>query len=323
MPPGVDVDLVLVDYSPNLDPGAEILNPRAEHMVYERLVRRLLTWKGRPAVLLVQMLWPYNVGWMGDRKIEFIHTTEDAMGVLAQYYGMPTISMRNALWLKQRQAEPGFGLEMRMADQWHLNELGHLYLADMLAWLVKHGLEQLCMRALTSSSSRPDRTELLPTPALPTSLLEPSSAPEGPSATSSKYKMCLMASGLEPYVGSRDQAWNYHSDDRHHRKFGYISTTNGSQLQLSIPNPASSSAPLVVFLSFLRSYDDMARADVVCSGGCSCVQTSLQGSWKIHASVTQLQPIEITKFNLGANCTIGLLHRGGGGGPPPSSSCRG
>lgn len=98
------------------------------------------------------------------------------------------------------------------ADQWHLNELGHLYLADMLAWLVKHGLEQLCMRALTSSSSRPDRTELLPTPALPTSLLEPSSAPEGPSATSSKYKMCLMASGLEPYVGSRDQAWNYHSD---------------------------------------------------------------------------------------------------------------
>ncbi|MEW5317883.1 MAG: hypothetical protein WDW38_009147 [Sanguina aurantia] len=213
------------------------------------------------------------------------------------------------------------------------------------------------MRALTSSSSRPDRTELLPTPAFPTSLLEPSSAPEGPSATSSKYKMCLMASGLEPYVGSRDQAWNYHSDVtaaaaasqqqqqqqqqqaaqqqqqqqqqqqhmslrtshkylhdfsyRHHRKFGYISTTNGSQLQLSIPNPASSSAPLVVFLSFLRSYDDMARADVVCSGGCSCVQTSLQGSWKIHASVTQLQPIEITKFNLGANCTIGLLHRGG------------
>lgn len=99
--------------------------------------------------------------------------------------------------------------------------------------------------------------------------------------------------------------------DRHHRKFGYISTTNGSQLQLSIPNPASSSAPLVVFLSFLRSYDDMARADVVCSSGCSCVQTSLQGSWKIHASVTQLQPIEITKFDLGANCTIGILHRGG------------
>lgn len=38
----------------------------------------------------------------------------DAMGVLAQYYGLPTISMRNALWLKQRNAEPGFGLEMRM-----------------------------------------------------------------------------------------------------------------------------------------------------------------------------------------------------------------
>lgn len=38
----------------------------------------------------------------------------DAMGVLAQYYGLPTISMRNALWLKQRDAEPGFGLEMRM-----------------------------------------------------------------------------------------------------------------------------------------------------------------------------------------------------------------
>lgn len=32
--------------------------------MYERLIRRLLTWEGAPAVVLVQMLWPRNVHWM-------------------------------------------------------------------------------------------------------------------------------------------------------------------------------------------------------------------------------------------------------------------
>lgn len=99
--------------------------------------------------------------------------------------------------------------------------------------------------------------------------------------------------------------------DRHNRKFGYISRTNGSQIQLVFPHPESSTAPLVAYLSYLKSYDDMAEADVTCTVGCTCEHTLLQGSWKTHASVTQLHPVELLNFEPGSRCTMQIVHRGG------------
>ncbi|MEW5309675.1 MAG: hypothetical protein WDW38_001544 [Sanguina aurantia] len=274
MPPDEEVDLVLVDFSPNLEADAQLLQATPVYMMYERLIRRLLTWKGAPAVVLVQMLWPRNVHWMGNRTIDFVQTTEDAVGVLAQYYGIPTVSMRNALWLKQRNAEPGFGQEMRMVS----------------AELNSH--QELC-----------DDYFDFPTAPLRPSLLEPDNH-EIMSLKDGKYKLCAIGPGLMPFVALQDQAWEYNSDDRHNRKFGYIGRTNGSKLHLVIPHPATGTAPLVAFISYLKSYDNMGEAHITCILGCSCKYTKLQGSWSTQASVSHLKPVELSNFEVGSSCTM-------------------
>lgn len=101
-------------------------------------------------------------------------------------------------------------------DTWHMSELGHTYLTDMLMWLVKSGLEQLCIRTLTSgASSGPTGTAAaFPVRPLRPSLLEPEGEAEVLGVAERKYKLCALASGMEPYVTRQDKGWEYNSDGR-------------------------------------------------------------------------------------------------------------
>lgn len=101
------------------------------------------------------------------------------------------------------------------------------------------------------------------------------------------------------------------NSDRHNRKFGYIGRTNGSKLNLVIPHPPTGTAPLVAFISYLKSYDNMGEAHITCIQGCSCKYTKLQGSWTTQASVSHLKPIELSIFEVGSSCTMQIQHMGG------------
>lgn len=102
-----------------------------------------------------------------------------------------------------------------------------------------------------------------------------------------------------------------HCSDRHNRKFGYICKTRGSQLHISFAHSSNSSMDLVVYLSYLKSYDDMGDAHVSCIQGCSCRYTQLHGAWTTHASVTKLEAIELSELEEGSNCTMQVVHKGG------------
>ena len=52
---------------------------------------------GNPVVVNVGMLLPERFRNMRDRFFNY-GTSEEGMHVIAQYYAMPFISMRNALW---------------------------------------------------------------------------------------------------------------------------------------------------------------------------------------------------------------------------------
>lgn len=97
-----------------------------------------------------------------------------------------------------------------MQDTWHLSELGHTYLTDILLWLVKTGLEQLCIRPVFANAPQGSVAHLRP------SLLEPARAglSDNSNATESKYKLCAITSGLEPYVVLLDKSWEYNSDGK-------------------------------------------------------------------------------------------------------------
>lgn len=67
--------------------------------VYERLLRKLLHRRSKPAVVLIQLM-PKGMGFgPGNReKVPFHGTLEDIYGAQAQYYDLPWISFRNAMW---------------------------------------------------------------------------------------------------------------------------------------------------------------------------------------------------------------------------------
>jgi hypothetical protein len=67
--------------------------------VYERLLRKLLQHKNQPAVVLMQLMPKGMAFGQGNReKVPFMGTLEDIYGAQAQYYDLPWVSWRNAMW---------------------------------------------------------------------------------------------------------------------------------------------------------------------------------------------------------------------------------
>ena len=58
----------------------------------------------------------------------FLNSAEDQLGVFAQYYGLPQLSLRDVVWHETEAATPGFALDDIMLPNGgniHPNERGH------------------------------------------------------------------------------------------------------------------------------------------------------------------------------------------------------
>jgi hypothetical protein len=67
--------------------------------VYERLLRKILQKKNAPAVVLVQLMPKGMAFGPGNaEKVPFSSTLEDIYGSQAQFYDLPWLSFRNAMW---------------------------------------------------------------------------------------------------------------------------------------------------------------------------------------------------------------------------------
>ncbi|KAK3267498.1 hypothetical protein CYMTET_22694 [Cymbomonas tetramitiformis] len=113
-----DVDLVIVEYAVNqMLPGVNIAKAMPV-MQYERMIRKLLAFESRPAVILLQ-----TFGWSrGFNRIasntwsSFFETPEDHFAVVAKYYGLPSLSLRDAIFHNVLRKEKGYNLESVLAD---------------------------------------------------------------------------------------------------------------------------------------------------------------------------------------------------------------
>jgi len=74
-------------------------------------------------------------------KLLFYRTIEDHYGVVAQYYQLPWLSVRDAVWQGLVNGWEGFKLEEILThseQHGHLpNELGHRYMADLAVALIQ------------------------------------------------------------------------------------------------------------------------------------------------------------------------------------------
>ena len=95
---------------------------------FERLVRKMLNLPQRPAVAYFHVWTPRRLGF------HFYESPENVIEMVPEYYGLPSISMRNALYhMVANFTVPADWLWR--SDVNHANCLGHRYFCSLLAFL--------------------------------------------------------------------------------------------------------------------------------------------------------------------------------------------
>ena len=247
---------------------------------FEQLLRKLLVndqGKGAeddPAVVYVHSWKPCPNGYGPRPGVSqfFASKTEQEYDVLLQYYSLPWVSLRNAVYHAAQRNVTGLTKEDIFVLEphgpcTHPNTVGHKYIADLLVYLIQQTIVQL---AETGFSEADAVEAMLPLP--------PIMMPYNKDFTN---LLCLNWEELNntQYVDrvASSKTWDYTCDVP--KKCGWITYTAGDRLVLrvntALPKPklagaAAKDTSVSVHLGLLASYEHMGMVEVTCVGGCSC-----------------------------------------------------
>uniref|UniRef100_A0A7S3S018 SGNH hydrolase-type esterase domain-containing protein n=2 Tax=Emiliania huxleyi TaxID=2903 RepID=A0A7S3S018_EMIHU len=288
-------DLVVVEYAVNFDTTVD-----EDAASFERLLRQLLKLPGAPAVLLLNTLelmvhpasWGANVQriffsgcdgygclkappWADSNDLAFPYEAkaEDAIVRLAGYYGVPSVSLRGALYSELKSNSTRWPLKQLFHDRHHPAAWGHSLMAQLVIDRIRAALDAVAARR--SAGSRPqsvcaavsaEAAAGTPGPSgypLLAPLLSPSvEAPVG---------LCLKGDELtRAMLNSSTFAYRVEGTDAK-MKPGIIGTAPGEHAEFCIDvDRLGRGERFTVLLGHLVSYEHMGIARVTCEGECSC-----------------------------------------------------
>ncbi|KAL4854370.1 hypothetical protein ACK3TF_004888 [Chlorella vulgaris] len=236
-----DADVVVVEYTMNENRTAEF--DSLERREYEQLLRRVLRLPGQPAVVLL-----HSYAWLlaaGDGVTEglFYTNTEGQLATLAQFYDVPSLSLRAAVWQLMQAGIDGFKVDKvsgqaftshltgrtvpaaakREADGYfymdgaHPTAAGHLAMAELLAGLFSRAVLD-ATSGLALHSRTDDRLTVLPPAMIPNN-------PDQPTA------FCAMMEEFQHVVkahaGFEYKALNPNAAGFAAQKWGWLATRPG------------------------------------------------------------------------------------------------
>ncbi|KAG1667406.1 hypothetical protein FOA52_004823 [Chlamydomonas sp. UWO 241] len=283
------VDLVLLEYAVNNRFNTTTMEYEDVRSV-ERIVRLLLegapadahtggkVQTRKPAALLMVNMWRCCVFDSAKHSYRATRFTEkdltDHHNVLSQYYGIPSVAVRNGL---HHAFHRGDGIFSDVSEVYppndahsmiHPNALGHKYMADMIVYALYTTLAQLEQLGIT-----PGDWELIREP-LPPPLV----------SDARKHEVVLSSwhsEELREAVSSADGwEWGFESG-----KGGFSTREPGAELRLKLDTTipaavrqggsghAGDGVRVHVQLGLLKSYQGMGVVHVTCSGGCTCKPT--------------------------------------------------
>lgn len=111
-------DFVVVDFSVN-----DIINELCRE-TYEGLLRQILAWPSKPAVILLNNIY-YDTG----------YTDQDCHNEIGTWYGLPHVSIRDTVYQRMQAGE--FTQEQITPDGLHPNDKGHELVAAEIISLLK------------------------------------------------------------------------------------------------------------------------------------------------------------------------------------------
>ncbi|KAL4444598.1 hypothetical protein ABPG77_002415 [Micractinium sp. CCAP 211/92] len=301
-----DADLVILEFAVN------DVNPD-HRRGHERLIRKLLAFPRRPAV--VEMVH-YRQPWAPSApEVPFRWMNDDENAIQAAYYRLPHLAVRSLVWGQMQVPRPeqlsgedpndhlhgypsvddipGGRFSFMYLDAFgHPNEQGHRWISELVIHWMQRQLEDLAARPLGPEDEQEAREDLPP--------------PLYPNNTAPATSACYVGEVVQQLVVAKDAAWEWkHEGAIEKKKFGFISELPGSSLTLQVNTsgaPASSgggasadNTTVAVTIAFLRSYEHMGHFMVECTQGCSCEPLRLDGIHKLDNSLLSMESLQATR----------------------------
>mmetsp|Transcript_14450 Transcript_14450/g.42117 ORF Transcript_14450/g.42117 Transcript_14450/m.42117 type:complete len:511 (-) Transcript_14450:435-1967(-) len=292
-----DVDIVISEYLLNDGLGSNQIVDNDAVINYERLVRRVLALRKRPAMVLLQTFVHGQMKDQGKGGLPFHATAEDLYGALAQYYDVPWLSFRNTVWFSHLAGEPGFQWsDLLRDDRLHPNDAGHKVLADLVVWMLQKTAIGLAFRPVVNEDV------LLAQDALLAPMYENNTVPTSP--------MCMQGEAIKPFVVALDRfGWLVEGKPVAYtrKKMGYAGFEPGASITISVSTERGNPDPnavVAVQLAYLRSYEHMGVGRARCISGCMCPAVEFDGHQQVRESQVYLVGIHATQH---ANCTIQVV----------------
>ncbi|KAL4442042.1 hypothetical protein ABPG77_011303 [Micractinium sp. CCAP 211/92] len=322
-----DADLVTLEFTVNERKEAPFTS--IERRSFEQLLRRLLSYPGRPAVMMLHHYsWFDSVG-DGLNQGLYYAEPESQLSTLAQFYDIPALSVRAAVWrlmatgarhfrvnkvtLKDRThryLENGTWVERNLSasaqgplakaayfyvDSLHPYDTGHQALAELLVQPLARAVREVeAGEALGKDDVRhPEEltTADLPPPMIPGNLDEE----PGFCALLEDFKgVVVQQEGFE-YRPERPNASEFRS-----QKWGWTSSKPGCWAELEVDTLQGSShgeGETLLWLSHLRSYAGMGAAHAECVSGCTCNPTTLEGTWEQRVSLFYMTRFHVSRHS--------------------------
>ncbi|EFN53595.1 expressed protein [Chlorella variabilis] len=262
-----DVDLVVFNVNDNVDgsPGSGM------RLAHERLLRKLLQYRNRPAVLeLVFYRYPapdFTLG--GDLGSQYRYHGDDEIGVLAQYYHTPWLATRSLVWdyLQETALDPKsrtgemVGMWATTDDGDHPSDTGHGWLADLVIYWMQQVMDDLVRHPLEAEDEEEAQAPL--------------SLPMYIGNFESKSNTCLMGTMMKDLVTAADPAFKWVNEGTAKKpKWGYVSTQPGSSLEITLSTNVlegqEAGYNVSLGVGHLKSYEHMGWWEMTCVEGCAC-----------------------------------------------------
>ena len=302
----------------------------------ERMLRQLLRYPNAPAVVMVHA-YPYwtmvtpkgwsqkarrskkaerrgaapppRIPWLVEDDLAFTFhqqwghgTHEHMVDELAKYYALPSVSLRDVIWhhMKANATFHGLGLLQLYYDRIHPSNYGHTLLALGLAHLFKRAAlhEALAATAPAAVGGGGATAARCPTGAAAPELLRPMDASVDPASTTLE---CFDAPALERLIEPRRcDGWALvvERSSAGAPKPGWIATRPGATCELGWPLPADGAAPnQLVGIGYLKSYEQMGRVQIECTGGCDCKAVTLDAHHDAKMSPYDLRYLHLHTHN--------------------------
>eukprot|EP00201_Polytomella_parva_P006032 CAMPEP_0175076088 /NCGR_PEP_ID=MMETSP0052_2-20121109/22485_1 /TAXON_ID=51329 ORGANISM="Polytomella parva, Strain SAG 63-3" /NCGR_SAMPLE_ID=MMETSP0052_2 /ASSEMBLY_ACC=CAM_ASM_000194 /LENGTH=488 /DNA_ID=CAMNT_0016345093 /DNA_START=464 /DNA_END=1930 /DNA_ORIENTATION=+ len=311
----LDSDIIFVEFSVNDPVQAQPLFENTDRMSFERLVRKLLNYPNHPAVVLVHA-FSFN---SQQQSKNFYFSSENEVSVIGDYYGLPQISLRQAVYHRFLYNDvPGFWTNVTANrnvdaltgftfyyDNVHPDgRVGSRVLFEQAIYLIRRTGESLYHESrfakLTSTKdlSIMKDVHLAAMRKLPVPMVK--------NNYESNSDLCLIGSNLLDHVGYVAGFEWINEAESIRPKWGYVGRMPGAAIEFEVDTYMTSANKdteralrngiemVLVQIAHLKSYESMGTGMVTCHGGCRCKSSQLEGIWEDRTSQVSLHSIRVS-----------------------------